>query len=264
MKNSLWPAIVIATTLGYGVPTASYAQERTEIQGLVGTWLVEPLYYDLLVDAGLVLPGFPVLVIKPSGQFRLLRTSSFCLPYDADGEAMYPDENPIGFDDACSDLRSGMREDGFNYAYGRLSASGRLEMHDNRLRFAVESTGPTPAYYRRLVDRALVALQGADDGLQPYIRDRPTQEMLQTVVAALRVRLDTFYTTFYIFNGTPLDYSVDGRLLRLTGSVPLDAVVYRAYLPEVIDAALAVAATLESSDARYFRCLVDRIDQQQQ
>ncbi len=65
------------------------------------------------------------------------------------------------------------------------------------------------------------------------------------------------HTTFYVFDGAPVSFSVDGRILRLTahGGATL---AYRSYRPDVIDAATAI--TSAASDFRYFTCVIKQLD----
>ena len=264
MKRTFWRDTAVAAALALGLATALLAADVKDAQKLPGTWLVEPLYFDLLVDQGVVVPEFPVLAIKPDGRFLLFRIFYACQPHDANGRELLRAENPARFDKICSVQREQIREYGFTHSYGQLNAAGRWQVgDDNRLRFAVESKGTTPEYFQKIVDAVRADLKGAGDIVGAYVRDPQTQKAAQARLDLQSARLAAFYTTFYIFDGAPQTYSIDGSFLRLAGAEPADSIVFRAYAPEVIDTATVVVATLGVSAAKYFRCVVDKIEQTQ-
>jgi len=262
MQRSFLRAVAFAAASALGLAATSlYAEESVSAQRLVGTWLVEPLYFDLLVDQGLVVPHFPVLAIRPDGRFKLFRVYARCEPYDSNGREIDPADDEAKYEEACAALRAGIREDGFKHSYGQPSAQGRWELtNGNQLRFAVESTGPSPDHFRRLVESIRESYEKTRDQMRAYVRDQQTQDALDMMLVSQHARLTKFYTTFYIFDGKPEMYSVDGQFLRLTGSDPKDAIVYRAHSPAVIDAASAAVSALDVSAAQYFRCLVNSIE----
>src|SRR5882762_5132672 len=53
---------------------------------LAGLWLIEPDSFDAMVDNGLDLPSYPLLVIRDDHVFRLYRVYPRCAPLDAGGE----------------------------------------------------------------------------------------------------------------------------------------------------------------------------------
>ena len=84
----------ICGVLSLVVASASSAADSKNAQRLVGTWLVEPLYFDVMADTGVVLPEFPVLVMRPDGQFKLFRIIYGCRLHDAQGRDVYWDDDP--------------------------------------------------------------------------------------------------------------------------------------------------------------------------
>src|SRR5262245_21739064 len=140
MKRAFWRHTAVAAALAVGLAPAALAADAKDAQRLPGTWLVEPLYFDLLVDQGVVVPEFPVLSIKTDGRFLLFRVFYACQPLDANGRELMRAENPARFDKICAAQREQIREYGFTHSYGQLNAAGRWQVSDDsRLRFTVES-----------------------------------------------------------------------------------------------------------------------------
>ena len=226
---------------------------------IAGTWLLEPEDFQLGILAGIEVPAFALLAIRPDGRFTLYRGYPSCEPLRADGEMVSEAEAPLEYVSLCSRAAARAKEDGLNTSTLWTSAAGRWHIDPRgRLLFASESISPVPRHARDLDLARMRAKMEKDIRDAPHGPAAAIFSRLQPAMDRHGHRLGTFFTTFFVFDGLPIVYSLNEPLLRFTAD--RDATLtYRRYRPETLDTALAVSAML-MAHPRYLRCLLARVE----
>lgn len=244
-------------------PQASQAAELSDsnLRAVSGAWLLDPPYFDPMVDRGFIIPEFPVLLIKADGRFSLLRVFGGCNIEGSDGEVIDKSGKTISVREACIELKNDSQQKGLRSSYGQVNAEGRWGIEQGgRLRFYVESTGTIPSTMQASVQYAKEKLSEHQRQSQnPNVDQKVSFEKMDLQSKAAR-RMETFYTTFFIWDGTPRAYEISGRSLFLKGPEADEVISYRSFPIEVIDSAHAIVAATGTSTGKYFRCIVDKLD----
>jgi hypothetical protein len=225
-----------------------------DAKALPGVWLIEPLYFDVLVEQGLVTPEFPVLVIRPDGAFRLYRVGVFCEVLD---QYERLSQEPGVLARACARASQRSRPD-LGSAFGVISAAGKWKAsQDGSLQFLVEERGHIPKYYEDTLKELRETLEKTRRNIEPLARDPRSRQFMEERSRRELAKGENFYTTLYVLDGKQLRFAVDEQLLQLEGPHPDDLLIYRRTDPEVLEAATGSAILFEVSATKYFRCLVD-------
>jgi hypothetical protein len=200
--------------------------------GPEGLWLISPDSFDDLVEAGVVLSHYPVLAIDPGGTFRLQFVTMACHALAPDGRMLTAGENA-----ECEREAVALRPE-LGGALGYRTLSGQWGVDGRTLRFRAEQTGRIPV--------------------------EEVQRMLRTPLADLpasrrtnfRRMAETFHTTWFLGNGTPVQWQRSAVRLTLMAPAGGPPIVHwdPANPAQLAAAALAVQA-LEVSGVAYFRCL---------
>lgn len=254
-------ALVLLLAAAGALPVAAQTTERPA--PLVGTWLIEPASFDAWVETGFDVPWFPLLVVRADGSFTLYRLAPGCepvLPNGGELDRMRPEDRRKGLE-LCAAARQRVAKDGFIAAYLHVSAAGRWSIaggdQARRIVFAADTTGPTPQHFAR-------SLPSLDGRIAKEIGDPRYSSGEREILASLErfldthgQRLNTFYTTLFVFGGEPVPFAVSGGRLALGAGKR--AFVYRAIKPEAPDAAMALTLNIGASAQRYFRCALAKI-----
>jgi hypothetical protein len=230
-------ASVIALVLVSGL--AATAQEASRPAPLVGVWLIEPDRYDPLVENGIDIPRYPVLLLREDGSFAAYHLHFTCDARDREGRLA--DEpggpTPAEAEQLCAReaLESGAD---IGVSTARRIVAGTVRRSEPfRLTFATTD---------RLAPESGVA------DLAGRLRTMPDG-------ATLGRLLDALWRPAFLEPGASVDGELTGDVLRLrVGGA--DVVSYRRYDRAVLSGAAQLVLALGVSGGQYFRCVLTAVD----
>ena len=249
----------LAGCLAAAVLVLAPAGASADAKALAGVWLVEPLYFDVMTDAGLVTPEFPVLVVAADGRFALYRVAVHC---DAlvDYERLDVGDE-AGVQKACQRAHQRSKPDLGDSLLAILSAAGRWQSAGaGNVQFTAAELGRTPQYYERSLAGMRKDLADTAARVEKSARDDFTRRTMRENQERELQRMENFYTTLFVLNGRPLKFNRDGAFLRLQGDRESDVLVYRAVDRAVLEGAAGVIGIAGVSSVKYFRCAVEYLD----
>ena len=215
-RRSLRRSAALAFVLLTGTLCAT-SRAQTSGEQLAGLWLIEAPYFDPFVENGMDLPTFPVLSIKGDGSFRLFRIRPSCEPIDETGRDIFFTEQPARALAECKRYLTLAMRDGIATS-SMPSAAGKWQAaNDGRIRFAADSKERPAIWFMQMLRDFRAAMT---DGKLDYIdRVKHGEDMaaLQRRLNAQAHRIETFYSTFYVFDGESVTFALGDQTLSLTG-----------------------------------------------
>lgn len=227
--------------MGHAVPAAAG-------EGLPGTWLLRTDHIDPYIDAGLLLPRYPVLHFGDDGRFALFFVSAYCFaPLGAGSELT---QSEIEAWTACERMRQFPYAPAPRHLFARPAASGRWSADAQALELHVERVSEPPEVFALNQNNQLDAPR---DFAALAERLNAARQAGPAFSAASAKR---FYGDFFILGGGALALTQDADQLTLSRPAEAGSVVFERVAPEAIDQTMAILRALEVSAGLYFRCVL--------
>lgn len=213
-----------------------------------GTWLLRADHVDPYIEAGVVMPMYPVLQMGEDGRFALFFISAYCFDHRADDI----DFSGSRVDEwaRCDAMRHSAHFPSPHHLFVRPAASGRWSVEDARLQLRIERTSE-PLYSFGLDQNGRLDaprdFAGAAERLNAARQAGP---------AFSPVRAKHFYGDAFILGGGSLDFTLTPGMLMLRRPGQGDEVVFEAVVPDALDQAMAVVRALEVPSGDFFRCVL--------
>jgi hypothetical protein len=213
-----------------------------------GTWLLRADHVDPYIEAGVVLPMYPVLEVAEDSRFALFFISAYCFDHRADDI----DFSGSRIDEwaRCDRMRHTAHFPSPHHLFVRPAASGRWSVEGARMRLRIERMSE-PLYSFGL-DR-----NGRLDAPRDFagVAER-LNAARQTGPAFSPVSAKRFYGDFFILGGGTLDLALTPGMLKLTRPGQRDELVFEAVAPGALDQAMVVVRALEVPSGDFFRCVL--------
>jgi len=217
---------------------AVLAAPRALAADIAGVWLIDSDSFDTVVESGLDVAAWPVLVVR-DGAFRLYRLHVPCTPFDDQGAEI---ADPHAAAAMCFRAAGANAADGLG-ASARLLVAGAVEEAPSRVRFVPRTVAPVPAWWRR-------------ETAQLVERGRPAG-MAEADWRFVQAMLAGFYTTFHVGDGAWLAARLDGDTLTIEPEAGGEALGYVRADAASLAATMGALNVLQLSGAKYFRCLYE-------
>lgn len=214
--------------------------------GPVGMWLIQAPYFDPYVEAGVVMPMYPLLVLNEDGRFALFAVSTYCFDHPADDVDF--SGSPMAEWALCDRMRHSAYFPSPQHLFARPAASGRWAVEAGRMQLDVDSEAE--ALFSFALERNR-RLSEPRDYVTAAEQLNAARQMGPSFTPASAKH---FYGDFFILGGGALEMTLDADTLTLKKADSGAEVGFERIAPEALNQASAVLRALEMPSVYFFRC----------